>query len=137
MLSLLLAVPSCIYSFWHGVIPTSYFIFILVSLSRLSLDCSARQDAIHTCSTRATRIAYTYAHACCARELNGSCDVYVQSTIKWCRSKRKSSRWTWILLSEGQMLPYYTTDTSRTKIRPSHVKIIVFRPLIWVVDHLY
>ena len=26
MLSLL-AVPSCIYSFWHGVIPTSYFIF--------------------------------------------------------------------------------------------------------------
>ena len=31
MLSLLLAVPSCIYSFWHGVIPTSYFIFILVS----------------------------------------------------------------------------------------------------------
>ena len=22
-----LAVPSCIYSFWHGVIPTSYFIF--------------------------------------------------------------------------------------------------------------
>ena len=25
MLSLLLAVPSCIYSFWHGVIPTSYF----------------------------------------------------------------------------------------------------------------
>ena len=30
MLSLLLAVPSCIYSFWHGVIPTSYFIFTLV-----------------------------------------------------------------------------------------------------------
>ena len=28
MLSLLLAVPSCIYSFWHGVIPTSYLIFI-------------------------------------------------------------------------------------------------------------
>ena len=27
MLSILLAVPSCIYSFWHGVIPTSYFIF--------------------------------------------------------------------------------------------------------------
>ena len=30
IISLLLAVPSCIYSFWHGVIPTSYFIFILV-----------------------------------------------------------------------------------------------------------
>ena len=27
MLSLLLAVPSCFNSFWHGVIPTSYFIF--------------------------------------------------------------------------------------------------------------
>ena len=27
MLSILLAVPSCIYSFWHGVIPTSYLIF--------------------------------------------------------------------------------------------------------------
>ena len=30
MLSLLLAVPSCIYIFWHGIIPSSYFIFILV-----------------------------------------------------------------------------------------------------------
>ena len=27
LLSILLAVPSCTYSFWHGVIPTSYFIF--------------------------------------------------------------------------------------------------------------
>ena len=62
------------------------------------------------------------AHAYCA----GSCDVYVQSTVKWRRSKRKSPRWTWILLSEGQTLPYYTKDTSRTKIRPSHVKIMVF-----------
>ena len=32
MLLLLLAVPSCIYSFWHGVIPTAYFIFIFVYL---------------------------------------------------------------------------------------------------------
>ena len=52
MLSLLLAVPSCIYSFLHGVIPTSYFIFndfytcFTNSLSRLSLDCSARRDDI-------------------------------------------------------------------------------------------
>ena len=141
MLSLLLAVPSCIYSFWHGVIPTSHFIFndfytcFTNFLSRLRLNCSARQDAIR--STRATRITYTYAHAYCPRELNGSCDVYMQSTIKWRRSKRKSPRWTWILLSEGQILPYYTTDTSRTKIRLSHVKIIVFRPLIWAVDRLY
>ena len=27
MLSILLAVPSCFNSFWHGVIPTFYFIF--------------------------------------------------------------------------------------------------------------
>ena len=27
MLSILFAVPSCFNSFWHGVIPTSYFIF--------------------------------------------------------------------------------------------------------------
>ena len=32
VVSILLAVPSGIYSFWHGVIPTSYFIFILVLL---------------------------------------------------------------------------------------------------------
>ena len=94
MLSLLLAVPSCIYSFWHGVIPTSHFIFndfytyFTNFLSRLRLDCSARRDAIR--SMRATRITYTYAHAYCPRELNGSCDVYMQSTIKWRRSKRKS-----------------------------------------------
>ena len=27
MLSILPAVPSCFNSFWHGVLPTSYFIF--------------------------------------------------------------------------------------------------------------
>ena len=74
---------------------------------------------------------YTFTHAYCA----GSCDVYVQSTRR--RSKRKSPRWTWILLSEGQTLPYYTKGTSRTKIRPSHIKIMVFRPSIWTVDLLY
>ena len=134
MLSLL-AVPSCIYSFWHGVIlhPTSsLMIFILVALiflSRLSLEMPY---------VRATRIAYSYAHAHCARELNGSCDVYVRAiNDKWRRSKRKSPRWTWILLSEGQILSYYTKVTSCTKIRPSHVKSMVFRPLIWAVERLY
>ena len=112
--------------------PTSFLkIFILVSLIFYpGLDLTAVRGKM---PYGATRITYTYAHAYCPRELNGNCDMYVQSTIKWRRSKRKSPRWTWILLSEGQILPYYTTDTSRTKIRPSHVKIIVFRPLIWVV----
>ena len=125
MLSLLLAVPSCIYSVWYGVIPTSYFIFILVSLIFYPVDCSrwyARYIHVQC-------IAYTYAHAYCT-----CAGVYVQSTIKWRRSKRKSPRWTWILLSEDQTLPYYTKGTSRTKIRPSHVKIMVFRPLIWAVE---
>ena len=36
MLSFLLAVPSCRYSFWHSVIPTSYFIFILVYIATCS-----------------------------------------------------------------------------------------------------
>ena len=76
MLSLLLAVPSCIYSFWHGVIPTSYFIFndfytCFTNFFPLTVLCSVRRDAIR--SMRATRIAYTYAHAYCT----GSCDVYV------------------------------------------------------------
>ena len=64
MLSLLLAVPSCFYSFWHGVIPTPYFIFndfytcFTNFFSKLSLDCSARRDAIRVriIFTRATRI---------------------------------------------------------------------------------
>ena len=131
--------PSCIHSFWHGVVPTSYFIFndfytcftnfylhvgLALTVGRGEMPYVVR--ALYTC------IAYTYMyeHPYCTRELNGSCDVYVQSTIKWHRSKRKSPRWTWILLSEG-------TDTSRTKIRLSHVKIIVFKPLIWTVEHLY
>ena len=63
MLSLLLAVPSCIYSFWHGVIPTSYFIFndfyILVSLifyPGLALTVTVTGSEM---VSRATRI-YTY-----------------------------------------------------------------------------
>ena len=133
MLSLLLAVPSCIYSFWHGVIPTSYFIFndFYTCFTNFLALTVARGEMPYVRSTRAS--AYTYAHAYCG----GSCDVYVQSTIKWRRSKRKSPQWTWILLSEGQTLPYYTKATSRTKIRPSHIKIMVFMPLIWAVERLH
>ena len=136
--------PSCIYSFWYGVIPTSYFIFndfYTCFTNFLSLTVArGEMPYVRTVLVYVVRalhvhiiIAYTYAHASCA----GSCDVYVQSTIKWRRSKRKSPRWTWILLSEGQTLPYYTKGTSRTKIRPSHIKIMVFRPLIWAVERLY
>ena len=132
MLSLLLVVPSCIYSFWHGVIPTSYFIF----------------NDFYTCFTNFFILALTrgempyvvrvlrYVRACVlCRKLWRVCTFL--STIKWRRSKRKSPRWTWILLSEGQTLPYYAKGTSRKKIRPSHIKIMVFRPFIWAVECLY
>ena len=64
ILSLLLAVPSRLYSFWHGVIPTSYFIFILVLFS---LDCSyvARGEMI----LPAVGSSYTYSVHAHAREL--------------------------------------------------------------------
>ena len=110
--------------------PTSFLmIFILVSLIFYPrLDCSARRDDI-------TR-TYTLL---CARARSKT-EIVMSSTyvraikIKWRRTKRKSPRWTWILLSGGQTLSYCT---SHTKIRPSHVKFIVFRPLIWAVDRLY
>ena len=136
ILSLLLAVPSCIYSFWHGVIPTSHFIFndfYSCFTNFLSLTV-ARGDMI--LPVRSTHYAYTYVCACVLWPRQKLCRL-LAIKIKWRRSKRKSPRWTWILLSEGQTLPYYTKGTSCTKIRLSHVKIIVFRPLIWAVDHLY
>ena len=77
MLSLLLAVPSCIYSFWHGVIPTSYFIFILVSLifyPGLALGAPVR---IRT---------YAHAYAYCAREVKRKLYHLCAIKIK-CRSK--------------------------------------------------
>ena len=48
MLSILLAVPSCLNSFWHGVIPTSYFIFndfLTVAVS--SYTCTRSLHRIH------------------------------------------------------------------------------------------
>ena len=47
MLSLLLAVPSCIYSFWHGVIPTFYFmIFILLEYGGTPLDTIGSEESV-------------------------------------------------------------------------------------------
>ena len=31
----------------------------------------------------------------------------------------------------------YKRDTSRMKIRPYHIKVMVFRPLIWAVESIY
>ena len=83
--------------------PTSFLmIFALVSLIFYpGLALTVARGEIPYVRSIARYTSYTYAHAYCA----GSCDVYVQS-IKWRRSKRKSPRWTWILLSEGQTLPY-------------------------------
>ena len=58
MLSLLLAVPSCIYSFWHSIIPTSYFhfvLFIYTCFTNLALTA-----AIYTCFTNLALTAAIY-----------------------------------------------------------------------------
>ena len=62
MLSLLLAVPSCIYSFWHGVIPTSYFDFILVSLifyPGLALTVAHGYPYVYVCTRMRTHARST------------------------------------------------------------------------------
>ena len=48
MLSLLLAVPSCSYSFWHGVIPTSYFIFNDFYTCIITVACMAMQTSCNS-----------------------------------------------------------------------------------------
>ena len=72
MLSLLLAVPSCIYSFWHGVSPTSS-IFILVSLNfypGLALTVAHGEMIYYrTYVVRTSVYLRTYAHAYCSREV--------------------------------------------------------------------
>ena len=103
------------------------------------IEISRKKKRLDSCGmlVQTTEDIYNHARRTTYAYCAGSCDVYVQSTIKWRRSKRKSPRWTWILLPEGQTLPYYTKGTSRTKIRLSHIKIMVFWPLIWTVERLY
>ena len=56
MLSLLLAVPSCIYSFWHGVIPTSYFIFdFYTCFTNFFIQLTVARDEMPYVVSRATR----------------------------------------------------------------------------------
>ena len=51
-----LAVASCIYSFWHGVIPTSYFIFndfytcihVGARVLRITYTCTFAHDSTYT-----------------------------------------------------------------------------------------
>ena len=70
MLSLLLAVPSCIYSFWHGVIPTSYFIFndflYLFFYPGLALTVAGGEMIL---PVRIRTCTYAHAYAYCAREV--------------------------------------------------------------------
>ena len=63
MLSILLPVPSCFNSFWHGVIPTSYVIFndvvplifskVWPTHSRLASYVNAVRDRNYSCIARA------------------------------------------------------------------------------------
>ena len=70
MLSILLAVPSCTYSFWHGVIPTSYFIFndfYTIFLCRLSL-CTPLALAVPVHPRTYAHAYYAYARSICDRD---------------------------------------------------------------------
>ena len=58
MLSHLLAVPSCVYSFWHGVIPAFYFVFNDFSTCFTNFLCRLSRTHIRI-----------YAHVYCAHEL--------------------------------------------------------------------
>ena len=53
MLSTLPAVPSCIYSFWHGVIPISYFRFFFTDCFRRARgkDAYMRVNCVHSVRT--------------------------------------------------------------------------------------
>ena len=118
--------------------PTSFLmIFILVSPIfypglALTVACS-EMSYVNACYTYNVRIRTCVLCARIKRKLWRVGPLHAINN-KMVSVKRKSPQWTWILLSEGQILPYYTKDTSRTKIWPSHVKIMVFRPLIWAVE---
>ena len=79
MFSLLLTVPSCIYSFWHGVIPTSYFIFndFYACFTNFypGLALTVARGEIRTSVYVHTRMRIVILRA----KQNGSCDMYVQS----------------------------------------------------------
>ena len=121
MLSILLTVPSCTYSFWHGVIPTSYFIFILVL-----------QFFMH--AARWCPYPRTYAHAYYARELTIICalDMRSRSRVPY-RGRHLNGKMalyyteitakTWISLSKGTKLLLYRKDHARSKLRAFHVKL--------------
>ena len=51
MLSILLAVPSCFNSFWHGVIPTSYFIFNdFYTCTKHKVECLCMEWCVDHCT---------------------------------------------------------------------------------------
>ena len=89
-------------------------------------------------ATHATRIAYMYAHAYCARELNGSCHV--------CTCNRRQNG---VGLNGNRgggpgscflkVRRFHSIQISHhaRKIRSSHVEIMVFGPLILALDGLY
>ena len=54
MLSILLAVPSCFNSFWHGVIPTSYFDFYTCNSTITISPVNTTDSANYTCTASVT-----------------------------------------------------------------------------------
>ena len=93
-----LAVLSCIYSCWHSVIPTSYFIFTLVSLIFSSNRHGKRHPSLNC---MCMRMWYVQRKLCCYKVKR----VYVY-----------------------KILPCEGTRHVRSKMRPLYVKIMVCRP---------
>ena len=145
MLPILLAVPSCTYSFWHGVIPTSYFIFndfytcfTIFLMQALSL-CRARRDGTRTRTP-------TYVRACvlciCALDMRSRSRAPYRYRGRHLINGKMALYYTeiaaktWISLSEGTELLLHRKDHARSKLRAFHVKIIVCRPLDLAVGRL-
>ena len=158
MHSTLPAVPSCIYRFWHGVIPTSYFIF---------------NDFYYTCFTQSCRymlLSHTYYSG--VSTLYYACTYIIRAEIEVAHRYRMRTRThiiaevytrvrtrsivgaignsndnmaayykelaakTWISPPKGTKLLLYRKDHVRSKLRPFHVKIIDCRFLNLAVGRL-
>ena len=98
MLSILLAVPSCIYSFWHVVIPTSYFIFIYstgVGIQAPMRQCANCGSHVQICGASTSRPTHLV-------------DVFeasaVPSSAPYVQLERKRARDPFIFAESGSMI---------------------------------
>ena len=121
-------VLSCIYTFWRGVIPTSYFIFTLVSLIFSSHWHGKRHPSLNCMRMRMWYVqrnvhVHTYVRTyTCARQ-----SEVVTTSICILYALLNGNRSGGL----GSCFVRYqacTKDHARSKMRPLYVKIMVYRP---------